>query len=61
VKLEERSIDELPERCENCGATLTRTEKQRILDQGSSLALCTICEDEEAVPDDEGPEGDATY
>ena len=31
-----------------------------ILDQGSSLALCTICADEEAVPD-EGPEGDATY
>jgi len=61
VELEERSIDELPERCENCGATLTRAEKQRILDQGSSLALCTICADEEAVPDDEGPEGDATY
>jgi hypothetical protein len=62
VELEERTIDELPERCENCGATLTRTEKQRILDQGSSLALCTICAEEEAaIPDDEGLEGDAAY
>jgi hypothetical protein len=61
VELEERTIDELPERCENCGATLTRPEKQRILDQGSSLALCTICSEEEAaIPDDE-VEGEATY
>jgi hypothetical protein len=62
VELEERTIDELPERCENCGATLTREEKQRVLDQGSSMALCTICAEEEAaMPDDEGLEGDATY
>ena len=56
MELEERTIEELPERCENCGATLTEAEKQRILDQGSSLALCMICADEEAaIPDDEGP------
>ena len=33
MELEERTIDELPERCENCGATLTREEKQRILEE----------------------------
>jgi hypothetical protein len=41
--LEERTIEQLPERCENCGATLTGVEKQRILDEGASAALCTTC------------------
>ncbi len=60
MELEERSIEQLPERCDNCGATLTRAEKQRILDEGSSLALCTICATEAtAAPDDEGDEGEA--
>ena len=55
MELEERTIEELPERCGNCGATLTGEEKQRILDEGASLALCTICAAEAgAVPDDEG-------
>ena len=36
MELEERTIEQLPERCENCGATLTRAEKQRILDDGAS-------------------------
>lgn len=43
MELEERTIEDLPERCENCGATLTDAEKQRILDEGASAALCTIC------------------
>ena len=43
MELEERTIEDLPERCENCGATLTDAEKQRILDDGASAALCTIC------------------
>jgi uncharacterized protein with PIN domain len=43
MELEERTIEELPERCENCGATLTPVEKQRILDEGASAALCTTC------------------
>ena len=37
------SIEELPERCENCGATLTDAEKQRILDEDAGAALCTTC------------------
>lgn len=62
MELEERTIEELPERCENCGSTLTEGEKHRILDQGSSVALCTICADEEAAaPEDEAQEGEAAY
>jgi hypothetical protein len=43
MELEERTIEDLPERCENCGATLTESERQRILDGGATAALCTIC------------------
>jgi hypothetical protein len=43
MELEERTIEQLPDRCENCGATLTAGEKQRILDEGVSAALCTTC------------------
>jgi uncharacterized protein with PIN domain len=43
VELEERTIEQLPDRCENCGASLTAVEKRRILDEGASEALCTTC------------------
>jgi len=43
MELEERTIEQLPDHCENCGATLTAAEKQRILDDGASAALCTTC------------------
>ena len=43
MELEERTIESLPERCESCGATLTEAEKQRILDEGATVALCTTC------------------
>jgi hypothetical protein len=43
MELEERTIEDLPERCDNCGASLTESEKQRVLDEGSSAALCAIC------------------
>ena len=57
MELEERSIADLPERCENCGATLTDAEKQRILDDGTSAALCTICATELApLGEEEGGE-----
>ena len=62
MDLEERSIEELPERCENCGATLTAAEKQRILDEGSSLALCTTCAAEAvAIGDEDSEQGEAAY
>ena len=43
MELEERTIEQLPDRCENCGAALTTAEKQRVLDEGASAALCTTC------------------
>jgi Zn finger protein HypA/HybF involved in hydrogenase expression len=55
MELEERTIESLPARCDNCGAELTDAEKQRILDEGSALALCTTCaaEQEPVVEGDE--------
>ena len=62
MELEERSIEELPERCESCGATLTAAEKQRILDDGTSVALCTTCAAEAvALGDEDSEEGAASY
>ena len=62
MELEERSIEELPERCESCGATLTAAEKQRILDEGSALGLCTTCAAEAiTLGDEESEEGEAAY
>ena len=61
MELEERTIESLPERCDNCGATLTDAEKQRILDEGATVALCTTCAVEaEAIPE-EVDEADAGY
>jgi hypothetical protein len=61
VELEERTIEQLPERCDNCGATLTPAEKQRILDDGSSAALCTICAAEATAMADENEGEGASY
>jgi hypothetical protein len=52
--LEERTIEALPARCENCGTELTVAEKQRILDEGASAALCTTCAAEQLPVADEG-------
>lgn len=61
MELEERTIESLPARCENCGATLTDAEKQRILDSGETAALCTTCAaEQEPVPDPEEA-GDEAY
>ena len=61
MELEERTIEELPERCENCGATLTSTEKQRILDDGASAALCTTCAGELTPLAEQEDEGEAGF
>jgi flavoprotein len=53
VDLEERTIETLPDRCQNCGATLTDAEKQTALEEGSQLVLCTTCAAEaEALPEE---------
>jgi hypothetical protein len=46
--LEERSIESLPARCDNCGATLTDAEKSLALERGSVPVLCSVCAAEEA-------------
>jgi hypothetical protein len=51
VKLEERSIEQLPDRCENCGTELTDAEKAAALEGELSPVLCTTCAAEaETVP-----------
>ncbi|GEM_PF-1066554 len=59
--LEERTIESLPERCENCGTPLTDAEKQRILDEGATVALCTTCAIEAAPAVAEDDEGELDY
>ena len=61
MELEERSIEELPENCQNCGATLTRDEKQRILDEGASVALCKVCAAEQVPIAEEEGEAEEAY
>jgi hypothetical protein len=43
MDLEERSIEELPDACQNCGAKLTDEEKAAALESGASTVLCKIC------------------
>ena len=43
MELEERTIEQLPDRCQNCGATLTDAEKETALEEGAELVLCTTC------------------
>ena len=50
--LEERTIADLPDRCENCGATLTPAEKKAALERGKTPVLCTICAAELRPPED---------
>jgi predicted RNA-binding Zn-ribbon protein involved in translation (DUF1610 family) len=54
MDLEERSIEELPDRCQSCGAKLTDAEKQVALEGVSSAVLCTSCAAEQVpLADDE--------
>jgi hypothetical protein len=59
MELEERSIADLPNRCENCGATLTDTEKQTALERGTVPVLCTTCAAEAETGLEEETEGPA--
>jgi hypothetical protein len=56
VELEERTIEQLPERCQSCGTPLTDGEKQRILDEGEAVALCTTCAAEQETVVEEAEE-----
>jgi hypothetical protein len=60
VDLEERTLEQLPDRCQNCGTALTPAEKQTALEEGSQLVLCTTCAAEAtALPEDEAEGFDA--
>ena len=48
MDLEEKSLDEIGDRCEECGAKLTQAEIQAALESGGP-ALCTV-HAEEFVP-----------
>ena len=53
MDLEERTIEHLPDRCENCGAELTDVEKSAYLEANrTGPVLCTTCA-AEVVPLDE--------
>jgi len=54
VDLEEKSIEDLPHRCEECGASLTTEEIQAAMETGGP-ALCSIhaAEDEPGLEADE--------
>jgi hypothetical protein len=60
MDLEERTIEQLPDRCQDCGAKLTDAEKRTALTEGppSGLVLCTTCA-AEVVPIDEVEELEA--
>ena len=62
MDLEEHSIEHLPNRCENCGATLTDTEKQAALERGGTPVLCSNCAAEQVpIADDEAGDPDAAF
>jgi hypothetical protein len=55
MDLEEKSLDETGDRCEECGAKLTRAEIQAALEPGGP-ALCTVhAEELVAVGDEDEP------
>lgn len=58
MELEERTIESLPDRCQNCGAKLTDAEKQTALTEGATVVLCTTCA-AEVVPLEEDEEEEA--
>jgi len=52
MDLEEHSLDQVGDRCEECGAKLTRAEMEAALESGGP-ALCTVHSDEVVSVDDD--------
>jgi uncharacterized protein with PIN domain len=54
MDLEEKSLDQVGDRCEECGAKLTKAELETVLESGGP-ALCSIhaAEDEPGLVTDE--------
>jgi uncharacterized protein with PIN domain len=55
MDLEEKSLDQVGDRCEECGAKLTPREIEAVMESGGP-ALCSIHADEIVPLDDEAPE-----
>ena len=53
MDLEERTIEELADHCEECGAPLTDQEKEAALEVGGPV-LCSVHAAEVLAVDDEG-------
>ena len=58
AELEERTIEQLPDRCQSCGATLTDGEKATALESGAELVLCKLCAAEQVPLDEEAEEAE---
>jgi methionyl-tRNA synthetase len=56
VDLEEHSLEQAGDRCEECGATLTEQELRTVLESGSP-ALCSVHAAESLAVDPDGSEG----
>jgi hypothetical protein len=55
MDLEEKSLDQVGDRCEECGAKLTPREIEAALESGGPV-LCSIHADEIVPLDEEAPE-----
>jgi hypothetical protein len=54
MELEEQTVEQLPDRCQNCGTPLTAAEKAAALEDGGPVVLCTTCAAEAAaLPEEE--------
>jgi hypothetical protein len=61
MDLEERTIEQLPDRCQSCGAQLTSAEKQTALEEASAIVLCTTCAAEQTAVSEAGEEEEPGY
>jgi uncharacterized protein with PIN domain len=56
MDLEEKTLEQVGDRCEECGAKLTQRELEQVLESGGP-ALCTIhAQEEVSVPEADLPE-----
>ena len=59
MDLEEKTLEQVGDRCEECGAKLTERELEQVLESGGP-ALCTVhAQEEVAVSDEDALEEDA--
>jgi uncharacterized protein with PIN domain len=56
MELEERTLENVGDRCEECGAKLTRRELEQVIESGGPV-LCSV-HAAEVVPVDEENEGE---